>query len=143
MRGPHPKPVPRGLEVQGDADQTEGRGALLHRQGEFREGRRRGVTVVPRLMFWCRAAGSESREREGGGRDRRHRGLLLAAGGAHQTVPGDRRSGVRGGVRLPGERLHPLLQQSPRGEAGTTAALSFRFRLFPYQVGVPTRVFCS
>lgn len=51
VRRSHQKPIPRGLEVQGDADQAEGRGALLHRQGEVREGRRRRGTVVLKLIF--------------------------------------------------------------------------------------------
>lgn len=34
--GSDPDSVPRGLEVQGDEDQAEGRGPVLHRQGEER-----------------------------------------------------------------------------------------------------------
>lgn len=35
VRGSHPYAVQRGLEVQGDADQAESRGSVLHRQGEW------------------------------------------------------------------------------------------------------------
>lgn len=49
--GSHQKPVPRRLEVQGDENQAEGCGALLHRQGEACEGCRRYVTLAVRLTL--------------------------------------------------------------------------------------------
>lgn len=65
---------------------------------------------VPRLMFQpaltqlsrCAAAGSESRQWEGGRRDSRHCGLLLVEGWTHQLISRERWSGVCGGVWLPG-----------------------------------------
>lgn len=63
---------------------------------------------------------AEGGQRKGGRGDGGYGRLLLAAGGARQALPQAGRAGVRGGVRLLGKRLHPLLQQDPCGETGET-----------------------
>lgn len=80
-------------------------------------------------------AGAASWEREGGGRVGRHRGLLLPPRGARPAAPRGRRLPLCRGIRLPGEGLDPLLQQSAGGEA--RECLCGRGRVSPLRRAAP------